>query len=415
MHEVVKSDGNLRTVDFQESAERISKLFTKIRKQISRDLDMPGFRKGKVPRSIIDKQYGNLIKAEVADTVRQELTSNLLDEEDWILDDADPENKMDLPVEGKPYSFQMTFSLFETPVPEGTDGIEIQVPVLDLDKAVDDSIQSIREKMVNYEEVDRPSEEGDLVLLETEPPEGEDPQEFTVVIGQENIGKGFDSLVTGVEPGHRFSARMEGGEEDPRPVHSFIVRGIRKPVLPELNDEFAKKVTGTDTMEELREKVAENTKERFDQELDYLKERTAVDKLLQSNSFDPPEYMVKNLTGDYLRRLGEEDPGEDTVKAAGDLARDKVREFLILRAFAEKENIEVTGEEISEEQSPEESESSVRDRLRNRKAMELILERADIVDKKPDEEENDNTDQPESPWCWKLVEEDAGPDGEEEA
>jgi trigger factor len=412
MHEIVKSDGNTRKVRFTETAERVDALFGRIRKQISKDLDMPGFRPGKVPRSIVDRQYGNLIKAEVADKIRQDLTSKLIDEEDWILDDTDSEDELELPVEGNPYAFEMTFSLFETPEPEGTDGIVIEVPALDLEDAVTKTLESFREKLMSFETVDRPSEEGDLVMLEAAPKEeGGKPQEFSVRIGDSHIGEGFDQLVTGVEPGYAFSARMESPDPDSEgnPVHRFRVTDVRKPVLPKLNDEFAEKAAGLSSLEELRTRVEESVRSRYEQEVSYLKERTVIESLLSGNVFDPPKYMVNNLTRDYLERLGEEEPGEGTLKAAREMARDKVREFLILRAVAERENIDITPEEIEKEKSAEESEASVLDRLRNRKALELIIERADITVKEPADEDASGSDAGEeaaSSWNWTLVEDD---------
>lgn len=410
MHDIVKSEGNVRTVRFTESADRIGELFGKVRKQISRDLELPGFRRGKVPKSIIDRQYGNIIKAEVADTVRQELTRRLLDEQDWILDDTDHENEVRMPAEGSLYSFEMTFSLFETPEPSGTDGITIEVPPLDLEDAVEKTIESFREKLVSFENVDRPSKEGDLVMLEADPAEeGGDPQVFSVRIGDSHIGEGFDRLVTGVEPGSRFSARMESDDPDEKenPVHSFRVTEVRRPVLPDLNDEFAGKAAGVENMEELRNRVEESVKARYEQEVSYLKERTVLDSLLKSNPFEPPEYMVNNLKRDYLNRLGEESPGDATVSAAEEIAEDKVREFLILRAVAAKEDIRIPPEEMEEEMGPEESESSVQDRLRNARALELIIEKADITEKKPEDSEQDTEgpDQPGASWRWILVEE----------
>ena len=420
MHEIISSEGNVRQVRFTETAERVDKLFGRIRKQISRDLDMPGFRRGKVPKSIIDRQYGNIIKAEVADAVRQDLTARLIDEEDWILDDSDSEEEMELPAEGSPYSFEMTFSLFETPEPEGIDGIRVELPPIDLEKAVEDTLNSFREKMMSFEAVSRPSEEGDLVMLEAQPPEeGGNPQEFSVRIGDSHLGEGFDDLVRGIEPGYRFSARMEGGEdgEKSNPVHRFLVKDVRRPALPDLDDEFAEKAAGLESLEELRAKVEESVKSRYEQEIAYLKERTVIDSLLESNPFDPPTYMVNNLMKDYLNRLGEEEPGEDTIKAARDMARDKVREFLILRAVAEKEGIEIPDEELEKEKSSEESEYSVIDRLRNRKALELILNRADITDKEASENEGDeksDTPKEAGAWSWVLVEEEeTGDDGED--
>jgi trigger factor len=412
MHEIVKSEGNTRKVRFTETVERVDRLFGKVRKQISKDLDMPGFRPGRVPRSIVDRQYGNIIKAEVADTIRQDLTSKLIEDQDWILDDTEADDEVELPVEGSPYSYEMTFSLFETPEPKGTDGIAIEVPLLDLEDAVAKTLESFREKLMSFETVDRPSQEGDLVMLEAAPAEeGGKPQEFSVRIGDSHIGEGFDRLVTGVEPGYTFSARMESPdpEGDGNPVHRFRVTDVRRPMLPDLNDTFAEKAAGLSSLKELRDKVEESVKSRYEQEITYLKERTVTESLLASNPFDPPEYMVSNLTRDYLNRLGEEDPGEGTIKAAREIAQDKVREFLILRAVAEKENVQVTPEEIEKEKSPDESESSIIDRLRNRKALELILERADITDKEPTGEEVSHTgdhDDPEASWKWTLVEDD---------
>lgn len=410
MYDIVKSEDNKRTVHFVESAERINGLFRKIRKQITKDLEMPGFRPGKVPRSIIDKQYGNMIKAEVADSVRQKFTSDLLEKENWILDDNDPESKIELPVEGDSYNFEMTFSLFQTPEPAGTDGISIEIPPLDLESAVEKAIDSFRGKMINFETVERPSEDGDLVLLEARSAgNADEPQKFSVRIGESQIGEGFDQLVTGAVKGFEFAARMNSDdtEEEKPPVHSFTVTEIKCPVLPDLNDEFAEKAAGLKNLKELREKVEESVRSRYDQEVVYLKERSAVDSILASNPFAPPEYMIENLEKDYLSRLGEEDPAQETLAATKELAQNKVREFLILRALAEREDIQITDEEIEADESPEESRSSVLDRLRNKKAMELILDRADITEKKPKKNadaESDKDSMSDSLWSWVLVE-----------
>ncbi|MCK4671796.1 MAG: hypothetical protein KAT47_04570, partial [Candidatus Aegiribacteria sp.] len=144
-------------------------------------------------------------------------------------------------------------------------------------------------------------------------------------------------------------------------------------------------------------------------------EREAIDSLLESNPFDPPAYMVDNLTKDYLERLGEEEPGKETIEATKELALKKVREFLVLRAVALKENIEITEEDINAEKNPEESAASVLDRLRNRKAVELILDRADIIEKELRKGKNKNAsgEEPESSWHWIGVEDNGTEPNEE--
>ncbi len=417
MYDIVKSEENKRTVCFTETSDGISSHFRVIRKKIAKDLELPGFRPGKVPRSIIEKQYGNIIKAEVADIVRRELTSAMLEKEDWILDDNDPDGKIELPAEEKAYSFELTFSLFETPDPTGIDGIRIELPSLDIETTVEGTIESFREKMVSFETVDRPSEKGDLVLLEAMlAGDSGEPQKLSIRIGDSQIGTGFDELVLGAAAGTQFQARMDSDSENHlHPVHKFRITEVRNPVLPEIDDEFAKKAADVDNVEDLRKKVEESVRNRYDQEITYLKEREAIDSLLASNPFDPPAYMVENLTQDYLTRLGEEEPGQETIEATRELALKKVREFLILRAVAVKENIEITEEDVNSEKNPEESASSVLDRLRNRKAVELIIDRADIIEKELLSEEDRDTSmkEPESPWHWTGVEDDGAESNKE--
>lgn len=133
-----------------------------------------------------------------------------------------------------------------------------------------------------------------------------------------------------------------------------------------------------------------------------------LDSLLGATPFDPPKYMVDNLTADYLERLGEEDPDKPTREAAREMAARKVREFLLLRALAIRERLQITPEELEAERSPEESVSSVLDRLRNRKALELLLSGATIIERAPSGDNPDaNGDgenpEPDGAWSWVQV------------
>ncbi len=408
-YEVTEEDGNRRTVRFMMAAEEVTALFARIRRDISRDVSMPGFRPGKIPPSIIEKRYGNIIVAEVADRIREDLTTEALGELDWILGDTSPEGKIDLPADGEEYGFELTFTLFETPEPVDYNGIEIPIPRIDLDKALEDTLQSFRERLVEFNPVERPADNNDLVMLETIPAGNDDsdePRTLTIRIGKEQIGPGFDALLRNTSAGDGFSARMEsisGDDKASGDSHRFVVTEVSEAVLPDLDDDLAKKVADVDSLDELRTRIRENIEKRHEDEVKYLTERIALDTLLDSNPFDPPEYMVKNLSTDFLARLDEDEPSEETKQAIKEMAAKKVREFLILRAIGLKEGIEVTGEEIEKELSPEESPSSLLDRLRNRHAVEHVLSQATIIDK---DEEQKADETVESPWRWVKVTED---------
>ena len=198
---------------------------------------------------------------------------------------------------------------------------------------------------------------------------------------------------------------VSGDDKASGSPHSFLVTGVSEAMLPDLDDELAKKVADVDSLDELRTRIRENIEKRHEDEVKYLTERTALDALLESNPFDPPEYMVKNLSADFLARLEEDEPSEETKQAVKEMATKKVREFLILRAIGMKEEIGVSDEEIEKERSPEESPSSLLDRLRNRHVVEHVLSQATINEKNEVKE----ADKPEeSPWRWvKLTEDEA--------
>lgn len=417
-YEIVKEEEGSRTVRFESPASQVDRAFKRVRREISKDLDMPGFRPGKVPRSIIDKRFGNLITSEVAERISADLTEMVLREEDWILGDGQPSADGTLPAEGEDYAFTVTYDIFETPRPEGYRELELVEPAFDVDREVEKSLDSLRQRMVGFEPVEREAREDDMVVLradgEDEPEdggsEGDDGEDSDIRlrIGGQQAGPGFDDLVRGLSAGDSFTARMVPADTDADwkgDPHTFSVLEVREPVLPELDDELAKKL-GAEDLEDLTGRIRSDLEERIEEDRKRFLEQQAVKELISANGFEPPKYMVDNLTRDFLGRLSDSEPDEETVEGARKVAADKVREFLLLRAVAEAEDIEVPQEDIEEEKSAEEDASSVRDRLRNRRALELILQSATITTREPDqsEEQQQNGQQsPEQPWTWELA------------
>jgi len=407
MFEIIKGEDNKRTVKFTEDKKGVQRVFADIRRTISKEMDVPGFRPGKIPRGLVERKYGNFIIAEAGDAIRRKLTSDLLDEKDWILEDTDLSKDQVLPVDGEPYTFEIEFSLFETPEPQGYDGIKVKVPLFDVDNAIEEAIEGLRNRMVNFSQVERAVEGGDLVhLTATSEDEPEESHEFDARIGENRFGPGFDELLTGLSAGDTFKARMSDGNddsEDTPPAHTFEVLGVKEPVLPELDDEFAKNAD-LDSMDELRSKIRENIESRYDEELDYMKRIQISRALLESNKFDPPAYMINNMVEDYLTRVDDEDPDEETRESVRTMAEEKVREFLIMRAIAEKEDIQISAHEIISAKSPEESANSVADRLRNDRAMELVTERVNITEEeiRDEPESQDEPADDEVQWKWVL-------------
>lgn len=410
-YELVREEGTRRTIRFTAEAGEVEELFRKIRKRINSEIRIPGFRPGHVPSSMIDSRFGNLIRTEVAEEMRERLQNSLLEERDWILagipvpDDA-------LPAEGSEYSFEVTFDLFETPEPVGYDSFEVRVPRLDEEKSLEAALDSIRERMTGFEAVERPARRGDMVLVDAVRAEDagtREPEHMALRLGDDGLGAGLDELFEGLSKGDSFTARTEpleppaSGEapETGRPTLFTLVQ-VREPVLPELTDELASKVSRFSTVEELRESLRERIRLRYESERADLIESQVMTRILDRNPFEPPAYMIENLRGDLIRDL-EREPDEETRAFAGEVAKRKVREFLVLRAVALKEGLEPGEAELAEEAGKTGSRASALDRLRNRKALRFLLDRAVVIETDPVPGEGAAPPEGKPAWTWRRT------------
>ncbi|PIE52884.1 trigger factor [Candidatus Fermentibacteria bacterium] len=420
-YELIQEDGSKKVVRFTMDASDLGKIFRKVKREISKEALIPGFRPGHIPESILQKKFGNLIIAEVAEQAHRSLTEDFFDNFDWVLSDEDPEFENLLPVEGEDYIYTVTYKVFEAPEPVDYREVKVTVPAFDLDKAVNDTIDNIRTQFVEFEPTEDASAEGDMVILSYPAPdnsEDKEPRDISAVIGRNDMGPGFDELVTGVRAGDSFTLQMqmqntkEGVETPSVPAHKFTVKEVRSHTYPELDDEFAKKAGGFDDMDKFREKVREDLSERHAAEMKSYKERLAVNAILENNQFDVPAFMVSNLKNDYLTRLEADQKDEAAVKAAEEMAESKVREFLLLRQIAIAESLEIPEQEIAEAVAGGDSRSAFLDRKRNEKALEFVLNNAIVEEKHPEEPSEGHGDTSAYPWKWVRVETEAAEEGE---
>ena len=406
-YELIEEDGSKKIVRFSMDAADLKKIFRKVKREISREINIPGFRSGHVPDTILDKRFGNLILAEVAEKAHKELTEGLFDQFDWVLSDEDPQFENLLPVEGEDYVYTVTYNTFQAPEPVDYKEIKLTVPTWDADSTLEETMEHLRRQFVDFVETDQPAAENDLVVLTYPSPEGEDqpPKELSAVIGQNDMGPGFDEIITGVRPGEIFTMQMkiQKGEEMAGPAHTFTVKEVKAHSYPELDDEFAAKAGGFKTIDELREKVREDITARYEADMKGYRERLAVSSILESNTFDVPNFMVENLKNDYLDKLDDEEKDEATLKAAEEMAEQKVREFLLLREIAIRESLEVPEQEIAEAVAAGDSRSAFIDRSRNEKALDFVLESAIIEEKEPVEPDEVSGDTNTVPWSWVKV------------
>ncbi|HOF66570.1 MAG TPA: trigger factor [Candidatus Fermentibacter daniensis] len=403
-YEIISRDGDGVVVRFTAGAGEVNALFGKVRARINKELQIPGFRPGHIPRSMLEQRFGNLIRTEVAESLRESLAASMLDEQDWVLSGKDQSGGDALPAENEDYVFEQKFTLFELEAPEGYDGLALTLPAFDADEAVERTLESIQWRLVDYQKVDRASRDKDLVLVQAgRPSEGREPEKMALRIGMEDLGAGLDDLLKDRVPGDGFTARIEfdkpvEGAENGKPT-DFEVIEVREPVLPALDDELARKAGRFQTMDEFRASIRERAEARWKVDRREALETQALDILLSRVDFEPPAYMVDNLAGDFARNLeGERD--ENTDKALREISERKVKEFLVLRAIGMKESLGPSPEELDRETANGGSRSSVIDRIRNRMTLEHILSKATVEERK--EQPSTTASAGGQGWSWRI-------------
>lgn len=342
---------------------------------------MPGFRKGKVPRKIIEMHYGeDVFYDDAINDILPEIYEKAIDELE--LDVVDQPH-VDLPeeiVKGNPILVNIQVDVKPEVELASYDDLEVEEVVYEFDESmIDSELESAREKnarLINVE--DRPIEDGDLVnidyegTIEGEAFDGGADQGIDLHIGSNTFIPGFETGLIGKAKGDELDLNLTFPEDyhatdlaGKDVVFNVVINEIQIRELPEMDDEFIKDISEFDTVEEykadVRETMIKDLKEKEEQE----KEARAIQAFSEMIEVDIPNGMIESGVNDELQNLAMQLSGFgmtleqylsmvgqtiDDVKAKlRDGALNTVKSRLVLEAIAAKEKFEVTDEEIREE------------------------------------------------------------------
>lgn len=440
------------TIDAAEVDRRIKRAYGKLGKEYR----FNGFRRGHVPRQVIDRMLG-------ADAAHAQATDDLLnDSYPLALDScnaiplADPEFGADKLVEdGQGYSYTMTLKVKPQFDLSSYDPVEIKIPSEEAtDGEIDTQIEALRSYQYTFEDImDREIVEEDYVTLKIEASSnGEKVERYSNDERIYRLGGGFmpakfDENLVGVKPGDSVSFTLEPGDglddgiEEPVDFTVTVLK-IREKVFAEVDDEFAVKC-GAEDLADLRAKLAEGIAESKKNSIPRLKEDRAVAKLAKRLQGEPGEDYVNAMHQDlaqqlftnlqqsgmtldaYIARLGiTADEFRDDLKQQ---AVDMAKETLALDAYARNLGIGASDDDIvaqfQEASDPDEPIDfddiieqwraagripALKEAVIRSKATAALLESAVVtVSDEPDEEEDG-----ESPVEETLAEEQAAPEAE---
>ena len=378
--QVEKLEGNMAKLTIEASAEDFEQAIEKAYQKEKNKISVPGFRKGKVPRQMIEKMYGKeVFYEEAANFVIPSAYAKAVDEcEEEIV--SQPTIDVVQAEAGKPFIFTAEVAL-KPEVKLGTyKGVKVEkTDVTVTDEDVEAKLNQERENNARTITVeDRAVKDGDMTVIDFEgfvdgvAFEGGKGENYPLTIGSGSFIPGFEEQLVGaelnkeVEVNVTFPEDYHAEELAGKPaVFKCTVKEIKEKELPELDDEFASEVSEFDTLAEYKEDVKKNLTEKKAEDARRAKEDAAVDKVIENAQMDIPEAMIETQTrqmlDDFARRMQSQGlsmeqyfqfTGQSMDKMMEDMkpqALKRIQTRLVLEKIAEVENIQPTEEEVNEE------------------------------------------------------------------
>lgn len=318
---IEKTEGNVVTLRIEVGAEEFQKAVDKAYRDVAQKVNIPGFRKGKAPKFIVDRYVGTAaVLEEAMDQVAPEAYAKAV-EEIGIEPIDRPEIEMEQIEQGKDLIFSARVQV--TPEVELADYKSIKIPkeVRKIeDKDVDEYIESLRERRAELVTVEKGTvENGDFAVIDftgyigDEPFEGGSAQGYPLEIGSGAFPPGFEDQLVGAKVGETLEVKVKFPEDyrvqdlagkDAR--FEVTVKEIKQKRLPELNDEFAKEVAGVESVAELRERVRKVLQDYADEGAERLFREKLVDALVDGSTVNVPEVLVRKEIGEMIHEFEHE-------------------------------------------------------------------------------------------------------------
>ncbi|MGG3160326.1 trigger factor [Geobacillus stearothermophilus] len=376
-----KLEGNEGVLTVEVDAEQVNKGLDAAFKKVVKNIALPGFRKGKVPRVLFEKRFGvEALYQDALDILLPEAYAKAV-EEAGIEPVSMPEIDIEQMEKGKSLIFKAKVTVKPEVKLGQYKGLEVEkMDATVTDEDVENELKRLQE---NYAELvvkeDGTVENGDTVVIDFEgfvdgePFEGGKAENYSLEIGSGTFIPGFEEQLVGMKAGEEKEIQVTFPEEyhaeqlAGKPATFKVkVHEVKAKQLPALDDEFAKDVDEeVETLDELKAKIRARLEEAKKNEAETALRNAVVEKAAANAEIDIPAVMVQNETDRMLREFDQrlqmqglnlqlyyQFSGQDEAALREQMKEDaekRVRAALTLEAIAKAENIEVTDEEVEEE------------------------------------------------------------------
>ena len=330
--------------------------------EIKKDVVLKGFRPGKVPTEVLKRQFGKAVYGEVIDQVLKDTTTKVL-EEKKIKPAGQP--KIDLKTFGEGKDLEYVITVTELPSIELSSFSKIKLDeyVVKINpKETDKRIEQIGKSQKNFVDVDpaKVANEGDLVIFDYKATvdgndfKGSEGKNTQLELGKDLFIKGFDKQLLKVKKNEDVDVEVNLPENFPekslvgkKAIFKCKITSVKKAKPLEINDEFAKNL-GAKDLKDLKDLVSKQIKDEYKNSLDIIVKK----KILEEVEKQKLDELPQNLIDQELKSLSQgmkEDEVKKNKKLLENQAIKRIKTGLILNAYGEKNNINVTEQEINVE------------------------------------------------------------------
>ena len=338
-YKLLKETDTAKEIEISVPRDELDKLIHEETESVRKDLTIDGFRKGRVPRTLIRSKYADSLKAQAMDKLIRQTYMSVVRDEAWQvagqaeirnIEDADP----------------IRITVFVEVIPEFTVDNYLNIEVYKEAASPDDflleqGINALREQQATIRAVDRPAVVDDLVTMDMEIKEkGKSRKESdqTARIGDRSLPDELNRALVGMKAAGVKEVKI--GDT----VYILSVKKIEEKILPEVNDEFASKLRLND-VEELKKKILDSVKKQEEKRVEDNVKESISEVLLERIKFSVPESIIQKEYEKILKDYGIPD-SESNKERFWAVAEKRVRFNLILNKITEKEKLQVEEPEI---------------------------------------------------------------------
>ena len=378
--QVEKLEKNMAKLTIEVSSEEFENAIAKAYKKNKNKISMPGFRKGKAPRAMIEKMYGKgIFYEDAANSIIPDAYADAAKESELEIV-AQPEIDVTQIESGKPFIFTATVALKPEVTLGEYKGIEVEKKEVEVtDEEVEAEINKVRESNARMLDIDdRATQDGDTVLIDFDGYvdgkqfEGGKADDYSLVLGSHSFIDNFEEQLVGknigddVEVNVTFPENYQAEELQGKPaVFKVKIKEIKVKELPELDDDFAQDVSDFDTLDEYKADVEKKILENKENQIKREQEDQIIEKIIEKAQMEIPQQMItaqtRQMTQEFAQRLQSQGlsleqymqfTGLTPQKMLEELkpqALKRIQSRLVLEAVVAAENIETTEEELDKE------------------------------------------------------------------